>query len=91
MVAENPLGLLLSGVAVGFVVASLLPSTDVENRQFGAIGDNLKNQAKDLGSHAVEHGKTVVQETVLAAQESLQKHGHQLAEETHDQMTESQE
>lgn len=87
MLKENPLGVLLSGIAIGFVVGSLLPSTELENERLGTLSDNLKEQVKDAGSQALEHGKAVLKETAQAAQQSMQQHGTQLADATRDQFT----
>ncbi|GAC1478034.1 MAG: hypothetical protein NVS1B6_19510 [Steroidobacteraceae bacterium] len=80
MVKENPLGVLLSGVAVGFVLGSLLPSTEIENERIGELSDQIKAQVKDAGNQALEHGKAVLKETAQAAQQSAQDHTHQLTE-----------
>ena len=86
MIKENPLGVLLGGVAIGFLIGSLLPSTDLENERIGELGDNLKSQAQDAGSQVLEHGKAVLRETAQAAKESAQQHGQQLADETTNQL-----
>jgi len=86
MIKENPLGVLLSGVAVGFVLGSLLPATEMENERIGELSDNLKSQAQDAGSQALEHGKAVLRETAEAAKESAQEHGQQLADQAKDQL-----
>ena len=85
MIKENPLGVLLSGIAVGFVLGSLLPSTDLENERLGPIKDSLKSQVQDAGNHAMEHGKAVLRETATAAKQSVQEHGTQFADDTRDQ------
>jgi len=87
MIKENPLGVLLSGVALGFVVGSLLPSTEIENERIGELSDSLKSQVQDAGSQALEHGKAVLRETAQAAKESAQEHGQQLADQAKDQST----
>lgn len=85
MIKENPLGLLFSGVALGFVAGSLFPSTELENERIGELSDNLKSQVQDAGSQVLEHGKAVLRETAQAVKESAQSHGQQLAEQTKDQ------
>lgn len=87
MIKENPLGVLLGGVAVGFLLGSLLPSTELENERLGDLGENLKSKVQDAGSQALEHGKAVLRETAQAAQQSAQEHGQQLADQTREQMT----
>lgn len=91
MLKENPLGVLLSGVAIGFVVGSLLPSTELENDRLGNLSDNLKEQVKDAGSQALQHGKAVLKETAQAAQQSAQQHGTQFADATREQFTAASE
>lgn len=86
MIKENPLGVLLSGVAVGFLIGSLLPSTELENERLGEISDTLKSKVQDAGSQALEHGKAVLRDTVQAAQQSAQEHGAQLADQTRERM-----
>jgi hypothetical protein len=86
MVKENPLGVLISGIAVGFLIGSLLPATDLENERLGELGDNLKSKVQDAGSQALEHGKAVLRDTVQAAQQSAEEHGQQLADQTRESM-----
>ena len=38
---SNPLGLVLGGLAVGFLIGTLLPSTQLENEQLGETSDRL--------------------------------------------------
>src|SRR6185312_14963490 len=44
---ENPLGLAIGAVAVGFIAGMLVPSTNIENRKIGAVADDVKDQAKE--------------------------------------------
>lgn len=87
MIKENPLGVLLGGVAVGFLLGSLLPATALENERIGEFSDNLKSQVQDAGSQALEHGKAVLRETAQAAQQSAQEHGRQLADQTRETLS----
>jgi hypothetical protein len=80
-VKENPIGSLLSSLAVGFLVGSLLPSTPVEDRRLGALKDSLQTHVQAVRSQAIEHGKAVIRDTVEAAQHSAQQHGAEFAEE----------
>ncbi|MDQ6929272.1 MAG: DUF3618 domain-containing protein [Candidatus Eremiobacteraeota bacterium] len=89
MIKENPLGVLLGGIAVGFVIGSLLPSTGIEDEKLGEIKENLKSQVQDAGGYAVEHGRAVLRDTAAAAQASVHEHGAQLADETRDAMQRS--
>jgi hypothetical protein len=79
---ENPIGLALGGVAVGFLAGMAIPSTRVEDEKIGAVSSQMKQQAKETGQEALEHGKEVAQETMEgakeAAQHSAEEHGEQL-------------
>ena len=74
---ENPLGLAVGAIAVGFLAGMLIPSTRVEDRKLGAISDEVIERAKDTGQEALERGKQVAQDAAATAQES----GREQAEE----------
>lgn len=82
IVAENPLGLALGAVAVGFLAGLLTPVTDFEREKVGPIRDDLLDRAQSVGTDVLEHGKQVVQETVQSAlhtaQQSAQSHSQQV-------------
>jgi hypothetical protein len=44
---ENPLGLAIGAVAVGFVGGMLIPSTRVEDEKIGPMADQVKDKAKE--------------------------------------------
>ena len=77
---ENPLGLAIGGVAVGFLVGMVLPSTRVESEKIGPIADDVKDKVRETGQEAVERGKEVAQNTAQAAAEAAQESGRELAE-----------
>jgi hypothetical protein len=64
---ENPLGLAIGALAVGFLAGMLIPSTKVENEKLGPMADQVKDQIQDTGAEALEHGKAVASETASAA------------------------
>ncbi|WP_027006549.1 DUF3618 domain-containing protein [Conexibacter woesei] len=64
---ENPLGLAIGAVAIGFLAGMLLPSTKMEDDKLGPMADQVKDQIKDTGAEALEHGKAVAGETASAA------------------------
>jgi hypothetical protein len=78
---SNPLGLALGGVAIGFVVGTLLPQTRIENEQMGELSDRTIEAAKDTASEAVERGKQVAQEAVGAAVDTAKESGREQGEE----------
>ena len=81
---ENPLGLAVGAVAAGFLIGSLLPSTRVEEEKLGPVASDLRDQATDLASEAVEHGKQVAQDVAESAtdtaKESAGQHAEQLSQ-----------
>jgi gas vesicle protein len=78
---ENPLGLALGAVAVGFVAGMLIPSTRVEDEKIGPMADQVKDQVKETGQEALDRGKQVAQEVAQTAQETAKESGQQQAQE----------
>lgn len=68
---ENPMGLALGGLALGFVAGIVLPSTRIEDERLGPIGDKLKETAKDSGQELMEHGKELAQTAAGAAKDAV--------------------
>jgi gas vesicle protein len=79
---ENPLGLAIGSIAVGFIAGLLVPATRVEDEKLGEVSDQVIEKAKQTGQEALEHGKQVAQETAQSAQETLkdsaQQHGQEV-------------
>ena len=79
---ENPIGLAIGSIAVGFIAGMLVPATRVEDEKLGEISDQVVDKAKETGQEALEHGKQVAQETAQSAQEtfrdSAQQHGDEV-------------
>jgi hypothetical protein len=78
---SNPLGLAVGGLAVGFLVGTLLPRTQVENQRLGEMSDRLIDAAKDTAGEAVERGKQVAQEAAGAAVDTAKESGREQGEE----------
>ena len=85
---SNPLGLAVGGVALGFLLGTLLPSTRVENERLGETSDRIMEIAKDTAGDAVERGKQVVQEAGSAALETARESGREQGEELSSQLQE---
>ena len=75
---ENPLGLAVGAMAVGFLAGMLIPSTRVEDEKLGPVADDVKDRAKQTGQEALERGKQVAQDAAQAAKDSGQEHAQQL-------------
>jgi ElaB/YqjD/DUF883 family membrane-anchored ribosome-binding protein len=70
---ENPLGLALGGVAAGFLLGMVLPSTRIEDERVGPMADEVKQSAAETGQEALERGKQVAQDAAQAASEAAQE------------------
>lgn len=81
MAQENPLGLAVGAVAVGFVAGMMVPSTRIEDERIGPMADQLKEKARETGQEAVERGKDVAQQAAESARETAQEAGRQQTEE----------
>lgn len=82
---ENPLGLAIGAVAIGFLGGLLLPSTRIENEKIGRVADDLKEQVRDAGEEALERGKTVAKEAVHTAKDAAQAAGEAARETAREQ------
>jgi hypothetical protein len=78
---QNPIGLALGSVAVGFVAGMLIPSTRVEDEKIGPMADQMKERAKETGQEALDRGKQVAQDAAQSATETAKESGQQQAEE----------
>ena len=58
---ENPLGLAIGGIAVGFLAGLLVPSSRVEDEKLGPMADQVKDQLKETGQEAMDRAKEVAQ------------------------------
>jgi hypothetical protein len=77
---ENPLGLAIGSVAVGFIAGMLIPSTRVEDEKLGEASDTVIEKMKETGQEALERGKQVAQDAAEAAKESGREHAEQVKE-----------
>ena len=81
---ENPLGLAIGAVAIGFLAGLAVPSTRVEDERLGPVADQVKEKVRETGQEAVDRGKQVAQDVASTAADtarsSAQDHGQQLAE-----------
>jgi Protein of unknown function (DUF3618) len=77
---ENPLGLAIGAVAIGFLVGLAVPSTRVENERLGPVADQVKDKVKETGQEALERGRQVAQEATQSAVQTAKEHGQDLAQ-----------
>jgi hypothetical protein len=78
---SNPFGLAIGGLAVGFLVGTLLPQTRVENERMGEMSDRVIDAAKDTAGEAVERGKQVAEDAVSVAVDTAKESGREQGEE----------
>jgi ElaB/YqjD/DUF883 family membrane-anchored ribosome-binding protein len=78
---ENPLGLAVGSLAVGFLVGMLIPSTRVEDDKLGETSDSVIEKVKETGQQALEHGKQVAQDAAHSAQETIKETGPEHAQQ----------
>jgi len=78
---QNPLGLAVAGIALGFVVGLFAPSTRVENEKLGPASDQVKSSATEAGQEAIEHTKQVAQSAAQSAVQTAKEEGRQHADE----------
>ena len=89
IVQENPLGLALGAVAVGFIAGLLVPSTSVEDEKLGPLADEVKEKAKETGQEALERGKEVAGQAAETAKEAGRKQAGELKESAQEKAQET--
>jgi gas vesicle protein len=74
---ENPLGLAVGAVALGFLAGLVVPSTRVENERLGPVADQVKDKLKETGQEALDRGKQVAQEAAGSAADTARRQGRE--------------
>lgn len=64
--ADNPLGMMLAGLAVGMLAGLLIPLTRVEREKLQPLAEDVKERLIDAGQEAVARGQTVIKDTIEA-------------------------
>lgn len=67
---DNPLGVVLGGVAVGMLAGLLLPRTKLEDEKVGPVADRLRDEAISSGREALERSKSVARQAGEAAKDA---------------------
>jgi ElaB/YqjD/DUF883 family membrane-anchored ribosome-binding protein len=84
MAKENPLGLAIGAVAIGFLAGLAVPSTRVEDEKLGPVADQVKDKVKETGQEAFDRGRQVAQDVANTAAETArqrtQEQGQELAD-----------
>lgn len=87
--AQNPLGLMIGGAAVGFLAGLLVPSTRVEDQRMGEMSDQVKDTVKESGQEMLDRGKQVAQDVASTAKETATEQSGQQASEMADSLKQS--
>jgi ElaB/YqjD/DUF883 family membrane-anchored ribosome-binding protein len=77
---ENPLGLAIGSVAVGFLAGMLVPTSRVEDEKIGPVAEQVRGQVKETGQEALDRGRDVAQQAASSAMETAQEAGQAHAE-----------
>lgn len=67
---ENPVGLAVGAIALGFLGGLLIPTTRMEEKRIGPVADQLKEQAAEAGHEAVERAQHVASEVASVAKDA---------------------
>src|SRR3954467_1844802 len=81
---ENPLGLAIGGIAVGFIAGLLVPTSRLEDEKIGPMAEQVREQVKQTGQEALEHGKEVAKQAASSAADTAQEVGKERAEDLRD-------
>jgi ElaB/YqjD/DUF883 family membrane-anchored ribosome-binding protein len=74
-VDTNPLVAIAGGIAVGAILAGLLPRTATEDRAVGKVGTRIRSTARAAVNSAKENAKTQLDELGLNADSAREKLG----------------
>jgi hypothetical protein len=75
-VAENPLGVTLGAMALGFLAGLIIPITKLERERVGGpVRDAMVHQRQAAVEQAVETAREIVRDTLQAARSSARVHG----------------
>ncbi|GAC1402713.1 MAG: hypothetical protein NVSMB64_02970 [Candidatus Velthaea sp.] len=70
LAVENPVGLAIGALAVGFLAGLMVPVTDIERERIGPLREKIVEGAQSAADDLIATGKTVVQETANAAMQA---------------------
>ena len=78
---ENPLGLAIGAVALGFLGGLMIPATRIENEKIGEVADQVSDQVRQAAQTVVDHGKEAASDAAQAATQAVKETGAEHAEQ----------
>ena len=66
----NPLGTLLAGLAVGFLIGLALPITRFESERLGPVADDVRGRIRRVRGEVTRRGSEVIKETIDAGRQA---------------------
>jgi hypothetical protein len=73
MAADNPIGLALGALAIGFLAGLLMPVSAIERERVGQVGEQLLENAQDAAGAAMEQGKAAALDVATETISSIGK------------------
>ena len=67
---ENPVAMLIGGLAIGFLIGMVLPVSRFESERIGPITDDVKDRMRQAGNEAMRRGTEVIKETIEAGKQA---------------------
>lgn len=67
---ENPLGMMLAGLAVGFLIGLALPITRFESERLGPVADDVRGRMRHASGEVMRRGSEVIKETIDAGRQA---------------------
>jgi len=78
---ENPVAMLIGGLAIGFLIGMVLPVSQFESERIGPMTDDMKDRVRQARTEVVRRGSEVIKETIEASKEAAT---NSLREQTRD-------
>jgi uncharacterized protein YjbJ (UPF0337 family) len=67
---ENPVAMLIGGLAIGFLIGMVLPVTRFESERIGPITDDVKDRVRQARTEVVRRGGEVIKDTIEATRDA---------------------
>jgi len=67
---ENPMSMLLAGMAVGFLIGMMLPVSRFESERIGPMTEEVKDRVREAGGEMMRRGSEVIKDTIEGTKEA---------------------